>query len=135
MKKIIEIKHNHNEEKDRFECDFCCPFSGLSSDGTCHCYLGAGITFHDNENGKGHGEYELVLPTDKCPGPGKYRMSLEEVEEIKCEGCADKDKVIQALWELSQGGAGALRSIFNKSKSLDEFISLFEKKLLEGKDE
>lgn len=71
MKKTIEIKHDVGMFKV-IECGFLCNLRYDISENWGKCYF-------DFMDGK--------KPTDKCPGPGKYRMSLEVVDEIKCEKC------------------------------------------------
>lgn len=75
MEKIIEIKHDVDEHTNAVICGHDCHYYDVS------CREGLSKTVvHDNF-------YEYETPTDKCPGPGKHRMALEKVEEIKCSKC------------------------------------------------
>lgn len=69
MDKIVEIKHERHVVSD--SCGLCgeCPmFEGYGHG----CKLGLSSFDDDTE------EYS---PSGKCPGPGKYRMSLEAIPE------------------------------------------------------
>lgn len=75
MEKIIEIKHEGKE------CSRKCFFFYTDSVDMAYCSIEGGI-----QPKEGH-PYERLLYTGDCPGPGKYRMTLEKVEEIKCSKC------------------------------------------------